>query len=50
MTISQKIQYLLDNKYTQENTGSYTFFYSKDRSKRFSVKDITLSWDYLQVF
>ena len=50
MKLIEKIQYLLDNGYTQEGEGVDAKFYSKDRSRRFSIIDLLRCWNSLQVF
>lgn len=50
MTLVEKIQYLLDNNYTQEGEGLEVKYYSKDRTKKFTIRDLLHSWNSLQIF
>ena len=50
MTLIQKEQYLLDNSYTLEGEGTNKVYYSKDRSKRFTLKDLLTCWNSMILF
>jgi hypothetical protein len=50
MTLIQKMQYLLDNDYSQEGEGLDIKFYSKDRTKRFTIRDLLQRWNSLRIF
>lgn len=51
MTLNQKIKYLLDNGYVQNNHSELIkTFTSSDGQIKFSLRDIIYRWNSLRIF